>query len=143
MKTMTNYTATYFRQCKSRNSLGTNAFSSVVPLSVRSEAGGWSERASTWSVRGGSNINNVPLSWPDSFFCLVAEERRGEERRGAHSLAQTETAREGRQGGRRRGREGSIAVLHCKLCAPHKGLVIVRPPPLLLLSPTLLQWDKG
>ena len=42
--------------------------------------------------------------------------------------------------------EGQLAlsVLHCKLCAPHKGLVIVRPLPplLLLLSPTLLQWDK-
>ena len=93
------------------------------------------ERASTWSnSRRGTNINNVPLSWPDSFFCLVAEEKRGEENTHTDSR-QRQLENEGQQ---------APSVLHCKLSAPHKGLVIVRPPPpLLLLSPTLLQWDKG
>ena len=45
------------------------------------------------AIRGGTNINNVPLSWPDSFFCLVAEERRGAH---SHSHRQRQLDREGR-----------------------------------------------
>ena len=62
----------YFHHCRGI-SFSSSSRSPNVSSSSQDEDGA-SGRAHG-AIRGGTNINNVPLSWPDSFFCLVAEER--------------------------------------------------------------------
>ena len=60
----------YFHHCRGISSSVPN-----VSSSSQDEDGAWRSGRAHGAIRRGTNINNVPLSWPDSFFCLVAEER--------------------------------------------------------------------
>ena len=99
----------YFRQCKSRNSLGTNAFSSVascLSLSDQRTEDGASERAHGAFEE---EATSIMFRFPGPTAFSASSPRRGEERRGeghTHSHRQRQLEKGGREGGRKEAREG-------------------------------------